>query len=149
MYNDKTMWAILGPLDHETFSRMHDLSDRQGTDVTITTAAGTEMRLSEFYELKRRFMHRALADISEVMPRDIDEVYTSLCRMLEPPSGVEAQTIHEYIADPKLRSTGNWGKILRNAFIEAGGTPGSFNPDAVLRVVNDVHQALRVRYLQV
>lgn len=148
MYNDKTMWAILGPLDHETFSRMHDLSDRHGTDVTITTAAGTEMRLSEFYELKRRFMHRALADISEVMPRDIDEVYTSLCRMLEPPSGIEAQTIQQYIADPKLRSTGNWGLILRNAFIEAGGTPGSFNPDAVLRVVNDVHQALRVRYLQ-
>jgi hypothetical protein len=68
--------------------------------------------------------------------------------MLEPPSGHEAQTIQQYIIDPKLRSTGNWGRILRNAFIEAGGTPGEHNPDLVLGVVNEVHRAMRLRFLE-
>lgn len=147
MYNDKTLWAILGPLEHESFASQHERSDRQGSEALVTTAAGTEMRLSEFYEMKRRYMHRALADVGEVTPRDIDEVYTSLYRMLEPPSNQQAQTVAQYIHDPKLRSTGNWGAILRNAFIEAGGTLGAFQPDIVLRVVNDVHQAMRSRYL--
>lgn len=148
MYSDPTLWAILGPLDRETFQQQHDLSDHEGTDMVLTTAAGTQMRLSEFYEMKRRYLHRALDEVNEITPRDIDEVYTSLCRMLEPPSGHEAQTIQQYILDPKLRSTGNWGRILRNTFVEAGGTPGAHNPDVVQQVVNDVHQALRKRYLE-
>jgi hypothetical protein len=106
------------------------------------------MSLAEFYEMKRRYMHRALDEVPEISPRDIDEVSTSLYRMLEPPSGHAAQTIHQYILDPKLRSTGNWGRILRNAFIEAGGTPGEHSPDLVLRVVNEVHQAMRTRFLE-
>lgn len=147
MMDDKTLWSILGPLDHDSFAAQHARSDREGTDAPVKTAAGTEMRLSEFYEMKRRYMHRALADVSEVTPRDIDEVYTSLCRVLEPPSSQTAQTIDQYINDPKLRSTGNWGAILRNAFIEAGGTPGSFQPDIVLAVTQRVHEAMRTRYL--
>jgi hypothetical protein len=58
MYNDQTLWAILGPLDLETFQQQHDLSDREGSDILLTTAAGTQMRLAEFYEMKRRYMHR-------------------------------------------------------------------------------------------
>ncbi len=148
MYEDKTLWAILGPLDQASFRAQNDLSDRQCTDITVTTAAGTEMRLAEFYEMKRRYMHRAMANIMEITPRDIDEVYMSLCRMLEPPSGNEAQTIAQYIVDPKLRSTGNWGRILRNAYVEAGGTPGKHEPDIVLAVVNQMNDAVRTRWLQ-
>jgi hypothetical protein len=148
MYNDKTLWAILGPLGQDLYIQQQDMSDRQGSDITITTAAGTEMSLSDFYELKRRYMHRALSDIIEVTPRDIDEVYTSLGRMLSPLSGHEAQTINQFINDPKLRSTGNWGRILRNAFIEVGGVPGQHQPDIVLKVVNEVHDAMTARYLQ-
>jgi hypothetical protein len=148
MREDRALWAIMGPLDEATFNSEQDASDRLGTEMVLTTAAGTQMTLAEFYELKRRYMHRALADISEVTPRDIDEVYTSLGRMLEPLSGQSAQTIEEYIADPKLRSTGNWGKILRNEFLEAGGVLGKHEPDIVLKLVNRVHEAMRVRYLQ-
>ncbi len=148
MFEDKTMWSLLGPLDAETFLEMHDRSDREGSDAMIRTATGEEMTLSDFYERKRRFMHRALADIAEVTPRDIDEVYTSLSRMLAPPSGLSAQTPEEFIIDPKLRSTGNWGLILRNAYLEEGGVLGEHHPDAVLRVVNRVHDALIARYLQ-
>ncbi|KXK21325.1 MAG: Carboxylate-amine ligase YbdK [Chloroflexi bacterium OLB15] len=148
MHEDKTLWAILGPLDHDAFVANHDRSDREGTDTVITTAAGTEMTLAEFYEMKRRYMHRALSNIDEITPRDIDEVYTSLQRMLEPPSGLVAQTVHQFIVDPKLRSTGNWGKILQNAYVEAGGVLGKHSPDAVLKVVNDVHRALATRYLE-
>lgn len=147
MMEDKTLWAILGPMDEVTFTAQNDLADRVGSDLVLTTAAGQQMRLAEFYEMKRRYMHKALADISEITPRDIDEVYTSLCRMLEPPSGHEAQTIDQYIHDPKLRSTGNWGVILRNAFIEAGGVPGAHHPDAVLNVVRQINSALHTRYL--
>lgn len=151
MYEDREMLEILGPLSPEMFQTMHDLSDRRGTDATITTAAGTEMSIAEFYEKKRLYMHRFLVDAvpGHIRPRDIDDVYSSLNRMLVPPSGQTAQTVEQYINDPKLRSTGNWGRILRNSFIEEGGTPGTPNPDAVLRVVTRMHNALRARYLQI
>ncbi|MBE0689030.1 MAG: hypothetical protein IH587_02765 [Anaerolineae bacterium] len=148
MYEDKAMWGILGPLDRESLVAQSDESDRMCTDMTLVTANGERMRLSEFYEIKRRFMHRALAHIDEVAPRDIDEVYMSLQRMLEPPSGQAAQTIDDYICDPKKRSTGNWGLILRNAFIEAGGVPGAHDPNAVLTVTREIHEALRRRYVE-
>jgi hypothetical protein len=104
------------------------------------------MTLAEFYEMKRVYMHQHLTDEAHIYPRDIDDVYMSLQRMLAPPSGQYAQTVEQYIYDHKLRSAGNWGQILKNAFIEEGGVPGTHNPDAVLKVVNRVHDALRMRY---
>lgn len=148
MREDKTLWAILGPLDIDTFHAQHAQSDRLGHELTLKTAAGTEMSVPEFYEMKRMYLHKHLVDVAQIRPRDIDDVYSSLQRMLVPPSGQQAQTVEQYICDTKLRSTGNWGRILRNAFIEEGGTPGTSNPDAVLRVVNRMHAALRTRYLQ-
>ncbi|MEL6149929.1 MAG: hypothetical protein AAFR56_09920, partial [Chloroflexota bacterium] len=147
MYNDREMWEVLGPLSHDTYLDMQDRSDREGSDMTLTTAAGTEMSLAEFYDRKRLFMHRALADVPNIHPRDVDDVYTSLVRMLEPPSRRAAETVEQYVADPKLRSTGNWGRILRDAFEEEGGTPGDHNPEAVLRVVHRIHDALQQRYV--
>lgn len=147
MYNDKMMWDMLGPVDLSVFQQMQDRSDREGSDMLITLHSGREATLSEFYQLKRRFMHRALEEIDEIAPRDIDEVYSSLERMLEPPSGHAATTITHYISNPKLRSTGNWGRILRDAYVEAGGVLGEHCPDAVLSVVNQVHDAMAQRYL--
>lgn len=149
MYADKTMWAVLGPLDQATYRQLQDASDHDCTDMVITTAAGTQMTLSDFYEMKRVFMHKALVAVEsvDVTPRDVDDVYVSLCRMLNPPSGRSAQTIFQFVADQKLRSTGNWGRILRNAFLEAGGVPGTYQPELVMSVVNQLHEALRVRYL--
>ena len=149
MYEDRVLWAILGPLDQKTFIDLQDMSDRECSDIVLTTAAGTRMTLGEFYEMKRVYMHRALVDLKEIAPRDIDDVYTSLGRMLEPPSGHSAQTVEQYISDPKLKSTGNWGRILKNAFIDAGGTPGQHNPEAVLKVVNQIQAAMKERYLTV
>jgi len=148
MYEDKTLLALLGPLEVESFVAQQDESDRVGSNMTLKTAAGTSMSLVDFYEMKRRYMHKHLMDGSQVRPRDIDDVYMSFQRMIDPPSGDSAQTVEEYIADPRLRSTGNWGEILRNSFIAEGGTPGEYNPDAVLRVTNRVHKALVQRYLQ-
>ena len=147
MHDDKLMWDMVGPLDLETFRAMEDQSDRLGSDVVLTLHSGRQVRLAEFYDMKRRFMHRALEDIDEIAPRDIDEVYSSLERMLEPPSGHQATTIQQYIVNPKLRSTGNWGRILRDAYLEAGGTLGDHCPDAVLNVVTQVHDAMCQRYL--
>jgi hypothetical protein len=148
MYNDKVMWAVLGPLSEDSIRAQSDASDRMGSEVIITTATGEEMSLAEFYQLKRKFMHRALVDLDEVAPRDIDDVYMSFARMLEPLSGQAAQTVHQYICDPKRRSTGNWGMILKNAFIEAGGVPGDHCPDAVLAVVRQINSALQERYAE-
>ena len=147
MHDDPMLWAILGPLDETAFVAQHTLSDRMGTAMTLTTAAGTQMTLAEFYEMKRRYMHRALADLDGITPRDIDDVYTSLCRMLEPLSGQQAQTVRQYIVDPKLRSTGNWGAIMRDAYVEAGGVVGEHCPEAVQQVVNAIHDAMRERYV--
>ena len=115
--------------------------------MTLRTATGEEMSLAEFYDRKRVYMHQALFDVPGISPRNIDDVYMSFIRMLEPASGRVAQTIEQYIVDPKLRSTGNWGQILRNAFLEAGGVVGKFQPNEVLQVVNRIHNALRERYL--
>ena len=147
MRDDPTLWAILGPLERASFQQQHDIGDRFGTDITLNTAAGTTMSLADFYEMKRIYFHRALADVVDITARDIDDVYTSLNRMLAPLSGNTAQTIEQYVSDPKLRSTGNWGQILRNAFVEAGGTPGAHEPDIVLDIVNQIHEAMKTRYL--
>lgn len=146
LHDDKELLAIMGPLDQATYQDLQNKSDRHGSNLVVKTAAGTEMALYEFYELKRNYMHQHLIDISDVSPRDIDDVYMSLQRMLNPPSGRVAETPEHYIHDSARRSTGNWGEILRNAFIEEGGTPGEHNPDAVLRVANRVHKALEARY---
>jgi hypothetical protein len=148
MHEDQAMWSLIGPLDRTAFFAQHEDSDRHCTDVTLTTATGEQLTLAEFYEKKRRFMHRALNDVSDIAPRDIDDVYMSLVRMMEPPSGHSAQTIEQFLIDTKLRSTGNWGMILRNAYLEAGGVLGKHCPEAVLSVVNRTHEALRTRYLQ-
>jgi hypothetical protein len=148
MYDDQDLWALVGPLSGEEYIRQQDLSDRECSDIVLTTATGSQMTLADFYEMKRVYMQKNLADIAHIVPRDIDDVYHSLQRMLRPPAGNQAETIEQYIHDYKLRSTGNWGRILRNAFIDAGGTPGTSNPDIVLRVVNRVHDAIRERYLQ-
>ncbi|MFZ4814154.1 MAG: hypothetical protein ACOYL5_06450 [Phototrophicaceae bacterium] len=147
MMANAEMWAMMGPLPGNDYQEMHRRSDLEGTDFTLRVATGVEMSLPEFYERKRRFMHRALADVPNVTARSIDDVYTSLGRMLDPLGGKRAQTVEQYIADPKLRSTGNWGQILRDAYIEEGGVVGAHHPDAVLRVVTRVHDALRSRYL--
>ena len=146
LYNDKQLWSILGPLDTSTYIAQQDLSDHVGTDMTLTTATGEEMTLAEFYEMKRLYMHQNLVDIIPIPPREIDDVYMSLGRMLNPPSKRVANTVEEYIYDPACRSTGNWGKILRDTFVDEGGTVGSHDPDAVLRVANRVHRALVKRY---
>jgi len=147
MHADPTMWDLFGPIETMAFRHLQDMSDRVGTDLVIKLNSGREMPLAEFYELKRRFMHRALIDVPEISPRDIDEVYSSFSRMLEPPSGYVAQTIEDFLKDPKMRSTGNWGQILKNSYIEAGGVVGEHHPDAVLSVVNRTHEALCERYL--
>ncbi len=146
MYNDRELWMLLGPLNTSSYIQQQNLSDRQGTDIELETATGEHITLAEFYERKRVYMHKHLMDVVYISPRDIDDVYMSLQRMLDPPSGKVAQTPEHYISDYKLRSTGNWGQILRNAFIEEGGTPGTHNPDIVLKVANRVHDALFDRY---
>lgn len=146
LMEDEALLDILGPLSTSKFEELQDASDRQGIDIEIETATGSKMTVSEFYEMKRKYMHRHLIDIPDIEPRDIDDVYMSIIRMIDPPSGRVATTPEEYIADPIRRSTGNWGNILRDAFIEEGGTVGEHNPEAVLRVVNRVHEALLQRY---
>lgn len=148
MYEDKALWSLIGPLETADYVRQQDISDRVGSEMVVKTATGEEVTLAEFYEKKRVYMHRNLSDVAHIIPRDIDDVYYSLQRMLEPPSGKVAQTVEQYITDYQLRSTGNWGKILLNTFAEEGGAPGTHNPEAVLRVVQRIHNAMRERYLE-
>jgi hypothetical protein len=147
LYNDPELQMIIAPLSQADIQRLQDTSDRQGTNTILKTALGTEMSLAEFYEKKRIYMHKHLIDIIDtITPRDIDDVYTSLNRMLAPPSGRQAQTIEQYLYSPSLRSTGNWGAILRDAFLEEGGVLGKHEPEIVLKVANRIHAALRKRY---
>jgi hypothetical protein len=146
MRQDVDLWDIVSPLSKEKFEFLQGCSDREGTDVLIETASGRKMSLLDFYEMKRIYMHRYLIDVANIRPRDIDDVYMSISRMLNPPSGRVAQTPEEYITDPNRRSTGNWGKILRDTFIAEGGTLGEHQPEIVLKVAKRVHEALVSRY---
>jgi hypothetical protein len=148
MHDDPVMWDLFGPMSLDAFRAEQDRSDRVCSDLVLTLNSGRQVTMVEFYEMKRRYMHKALDELPEIMPRDIDEVYTSFTRMLEPPSGHIARTIEQFIYDPKMRSTGNWGAILRDAYIEAGGTVGDHCPDAVLKVVNRIHDAMVIRHLE-
>ena len=146
LHDDADLLAMIGPLNRTLYRHLQDQSDRRGTDILVETPAADRMSLPEFYEMKRTYMHQHLIDIVDVRPRDIDDVYMSLQRMLNPPSGRVAETPEHYINDSARRSTGNWGRILREAFIEEGGVIGAHCPDAVLRVANRVHRALEQRY---
>jgi len=75
----------------------------------------------------------------------VDGLYDHIYHFLVAPNG-PATTIDDYINHPTRRGTGNWGHILRNAFIEAGGTPGTKAPQTVQRVVDELHRAMVKRY---
>jgi hypothetical protein len=77
--------------------------------------------------------------------RDIDSLYDRVYHFLMAPNG-GAMTIDDYISHPTRRGTGNWGRILRDAFVEAGGTPGAKNAEALNRVALQLHNALMRRY---
>ncbi len=65
--------------------------------------------------------------------------------MLLAPNGAST-TIDDFINHPTRRGTGNWGRILRETFVEAGGTLGEKNATAVHQVVEQLHAALMRRY---
>ena len=103
------------------------------------------MSLVDFYEKKRRLLKRILAPLNVLDTRDIDSVYDHIYHFLVAPNGA-AVTIDDFINHPTRRGTGNWGEILRNAYIEAGGTVGAKDPQSVHKVVERLHRAMVKRY---
>jgi hypothetical protein len=145
LYLDPDWLDVFGPLDREAYHQQIDASDRAGTEIVIETARGAHMSLVDFYEKKRRLLKRALAPLNAIDTRDIDSLYDRIYHFLVAPNG-GAQTIDDFINHPTRRGTGNWGQILRDAFVAVGGTPGTKNQAAVMSVVNDIHAALLRRY---
>ncbi|HVO41207.1 MAG TPA: hypothetical protein VMT34_01230 [Aggregatilineales bacterium] len=145
MFGDKDFHDVFGPLDRQTFEIMIDASDRLCTDLTLTTASGGTMSLVDFYEKKRRLLKRILSSLNVIDTRDIDSLYDHIYHFLVAPNGA-AVTIDDYINHPTRRGTGNWGKILQNAYVAAGGTIGAKNPEAVARATAQLHDALQRRY---
>jgi hypothetical protein len=143
--NLKDYLDVFGPLDRETFLRMIEQADRHCTDMEITTATGTKMSLVDLYEKKRRLLKRLLGPLNVIDTRDIDGLYDRIYHFLVAPNGA-AYTIDDYINHQTRRGTGNWGKILRDTYVEAGGTIGAKNQQAVNRVVHLLHDALIKRY---
>jgi hypothetical protein len=145
MYSDHDLLDVFGPLERRTFEAMIDESDRNCTEMMLETAGRSRLSLIDFYEKKRRVLKRLLAPLNVVDTRDVDSLYDRIYHFLTAPNGA-ATTIEDFISHPTRRGTGNWGRILRDAFVEAGGTPGTKNPDAVNKVVRQLHQALLQRY---
>lgn len=144
--SDKEFWEIFGPLDREVFHEMIRASDHLCTDLTVVTAAGTKLSLVDFYEKKRRVLKRILGGLNVIDTRDIDTLYDYIYHFLAAPNG-GAETIDDYINHPTRRGTGNWGRILKNAFIAKGGTPGEKQPEIVTAVMTDLHHAMVRRYV--
>lgn len=147
MVADREFLEIFGPLDRATFHEMLHEADRLCTDMQLRTATGTTMSLVDFYEKKRRLLKRILAGVNVIDTRDIDSLYDRIYHFVAAPNG-PAATIDDFINHPTRRGIGNWGLILRNAYIEAGGTVGAKNPEAVHAVIGELHQALLKRYGQ-
>ena len=146
LYADSEMLDVFGPLDREAFLAQVHLADLYCTDMTITTASGASMSLVDFYEKKRRLLKRVLGPLNVIDTRDIDGLYDRIYHFLVAPNGA-ASTIDDYVNHPTRRGTGNWGKILLNSYLDAGGTIGAKNPQAVHKVVEQLHLALVKRYL--
>lgn len=142
---DKDFMDVFGPLDRDTFHQMVHESDLHCTDMELKTATGATYSLVEFYEKKRRLLKRILGGLNVIDTRDIDGLYDRIYHFVAAPNGA-AETIDDFLNHPTRRGTGNWGKILLNAFIAVGGTVGTKNPDAVLKVVEELHEALVRRY---
>lgn len=145
LYSDRDMLDVFGPLDRATFHRMIEESDRHCTDMMLETAGGSRLSLIDFFEKKRRLLKRIFAPLNVVDTRDVDSLYDRIYHFLAAPNGA-AMTVDDFISHPTRRGTGNWGRILRDAYIEAGGAPGEKNPDAVVKVVRQLHQAMLRRY---
>jgi hypothetical protein len=148
LYSEPDFLEVFGALDRDVFHRMIDASDRYCTDMELKTANGTTYGLLEFYEKKRRLLKRLLAPLNVIDTRDIDSLYDRIYHFLVAPNG-GALTIDDYINHPTRRGTGNWGRILRNAFLEAGGTLGVKDNESVLKVVEQLHLALQRRYVEI
>jgi hypothetical protein len=148
LHEDTDLLDVFGTLDRDTFHDMITESDLHCTDMQIRTASGAIMSLSEFYEKKRRLLKRILGPLNVVDTRDVDSLYDYIFHFLVAPNGA-ATTIDDYINHPTRRGTGNWGKILRNAYLEVGGTLGAKDPESVHKVVGELHNALVKRYVNV
>ncbi len=103
------------------------------------------VQLIDFYEKKRRLLKRLLAPLNVIDTRDIDSLYDRIYHFLMAPNGA-ATSIDDFLSHPTRRGTGNWGRILLDAFVEAGGTPGTKNNSAVMKVLEQLHKALLNRY---
>ncbi len=147
LYADTEFLDVFGPLARVTFHDMIHEADLHCTDMQIKTASGAVMSLVDFYEKKRRLLKRVLSPLNVIDSRDIDGLYDHIFHFLVAPNGA-AVTIDDYVNHPTRRGTGNWGHILRNAFIEAGGTIGAKDPQTVQKVVDELHFALVKRYGQ-
>jgi hypothetical protein len=145
LHADRDLLDVFGPLDRATYLDMINEADRLCTDMQLKTATGTVLSLVDFYEKKRRLLKRVLGPLNVIDTRDIDSLYDRIYHFLVAPNGAAA-TIDDFINHPTRRGTGNWGLILRNAYLEAGGTVGAKNPQAVNKVVGLLHKALIKRY---
>jgi hypothetical protein len=145
LHADRDFLDVFGPLDRDVYHEMILEADRCCTDMQIRTASGAVMSLADFYEKKRRLLKRLLAPLNVIDTRDIDGLYDHIYHCLVAPNGAAA-SIDDFINHPTRRGTGNWGLILRNTYVEAGGTVGAKDPQAVQKVVAGLHQALVKRY---
>ncbi len=145
LYADPELLDVFGPLSREVFLQMIDQSDRLCTDVQVQTASGSTLSLVEFYEKKRRLLKRVLGPLNVLDTRDIDGLYDRIYHFLVAPNGA-ATTIDDFLNHPTRRGTGNWGRILRDAFVQAGGTVGAKDPASVHKVIEQLHDALVKRY---
>ncbi len=145
LMTDKDMQDVFGPLDRDAFHRMIRESDLRCTDMVLETATGARLSLVDFYEKKRRLLKRLLSPLNVIDTRDIDSLYDRIYHFLAAPNG-GANTIDDYINHPTRRGTGNWGRLLRDAYLDAGGTLGGRNPQAVHAVIKQLHTALLRRY---
>ncbi len=134
-------WRMLfGPLPLPELIENEACTDREASDAVIQTAAGA-VSLREFYTRKRAFVKRELSPI--VNEAEIDRVYNVFIGALE---SERAHTIAEFLSEGPRAGKGNWGQLLRQSYVEAGGVVGKKCPDAVTAVVRQVHQALVERY---
>jgi hypothetical protein len=145
LHDDPDMLDVFGPLNFDVFHRLNAESDRSCTDIVLETASGNKLPLIEFYERKRRLLKRILGPLNVIDTRDIDSLYDRIYHFVVAPNG-GAKTIEDYVNHPTRRGTGNWGRILRDAYLEVGGTLGVKNQEAVRKVVEQLHKALMRRY---
>ena len=113
--------------------------------MTLETATGETMSLSEFYVRKWELVKQTCQSMDCIDPNTIDEVYQPIVDILQRSQREQAQSIDEFFNHEDRHDSGNWGMLLKRAYDSKNGA----EEERVIKVIKEVHEAFCQCYSEI